>query len=333
MLYIHDSLNTPKFLNDKKLYLLRTNVITEGQFMNLLSLNDPYTVIGPAVVDKSKINQFLEEWKNSQNTMTPLQDAFVRSISQQEIIDHLDALVPIFPEIFNIVKELKTKLKDAECPICVKSRYILYILLKIQQNYNDGRDLKDQQGFIEQVLKNYFPFAHKVFNMEKVDEFDITWIKPDTLVALGADLIAGLSHCFECCKKHLSRAKILFEEWHQKYPEHGTIMYNEFIEANRDIEEGYTMFWDSLGQLDMASGELVGNIMEIDEGFRVEIINLANEIRAARILFQEDSNQVPDFAKLRLDVQKLQNKINKVGELIQQKKNEENIQVEGKIDI
>lgn len=319
MLYIHNSLNTPKFLNDKKLYLLRTNVITDGQFMNLLSIDDPYTVIGPAVVDKTKINQFLEQWKNSQNTMTPLQDAFVKSISQQDIIEHLDALADIFPEIVNLVKELKAKLRDAECPICVKNRYILYILLKIQQNYNDGRDLKNQQGFIEQMLKNYFPFAHKVFNMEKVDDFDITWIKPDTLVALGEDLIIGLSHCFDCTKKHLSRAKILFEEWHQKYPEHGTMMYNQFIEANRDIEEGYTIFWDSLGQLDMASSELVGNIMQLDEGFRIEIINLANEIRKARILFQEDSNQVPDFDHLRLNVQKLQNKLNKVKQLMEQK--------------
>lgn len=322
MLYIHNSLNTPKFLNDKKLYLLRTNIITEGQFMNLLSINDPYTVIGPAVVDKTKINQFLEQWKNSQNTMTPLQDAFVKSISQQEIIEHLDALVPIFPEINNLVKELKLKLKNAECPICVKNRYILYILLKMQQYYNDGRDLKDQKGLIEQVLKNYFPFAHKVINVEKLDEFDITWIKPDSLIALGQDLIIGLSHCFDCCKKHLSRAKVLFEEWHQKYPEHGTMMYNQFTEANRDIEQGYTIFWDSLGQLDMASGELVGNMMELNQGFRIQIINLANQIRKARILFQEDSNNVPDFADLRIKVQKLQNKLNKAQQLIKQNKEE-----------
>ena len=95
MLYIHDSLNIPKFLNDKKLYLLRTNVITEGQFVKLLSINDPYTVIGPAIVDKTKINQFIEEWKNKQDSITPLQNSFVKSISQQEIIDRLDVLVPI----------------------------------------------------------------------------------------------------------------------------------------------------------------------------------------------------------------------------------------------
>ena len=55
MLYIHDSLNAPKFLNDKKLMLLRSHVITDGIFINLLSMSDPYTVIGPAVVDKTKI--------------------------------------------------------------------------------------------------------------------------------------------------------------------------------------------------------------------------------------------------------------------------------------
>lgn len=317
MLYIHDSLNTPKFLSDKKLLLLRNNIITEGQFVNLLTINDPYTVIGPAIVDKTKINQFIEEWKTKQDTITPLQDAFVRSISQQDIIEHLDSLVNIFPEIVNLVKQLKIKLKDAECPICVRNRYILLILLKMQQYYEDGRDLKDQKDFINKVLKNYFPFAHKVVNMEKLDEFDITWIKPDSLVALGQDLIVGLSHCCDCTKKHLSRAKILFEEWHQKYPEHGTMMYNQFIEANRDIEQGYILFWDSLGQLDMASSELVGNIMQLDEGFRIQIINLANEIRKARILFQQNSNNVPNFDHLRIEVQKLQNKLNKAKELME----------------
>ena len=322
MLYIHESLNTPKFLNDKKLMLLRTNVITDGIFMNLLSINDPYTVIGPAVVDKTKINQFIEEWKTKQNTITPVQDAFAKSISQQEIIDRLDILVPLFPQISNLVKELKTKLKDAECPVCVRNRYILLILLKLQQYYDDGRDLGEQRNFVVRVLKNYFPYAHKVINMEHVDDFDITWIKPDSLVALGQDLIIGLSHCFDCCKKHLSRAKILFEEWHQQYPEHGTMMYNEFTEANRVIEEGYTLFWDSLGQLDMASSELVGNIMQLDEGFRIQIINLANEIRKARILFQQNSNNIPDFDKLRLNVQKLQNKLNKVQQISKENKEE-----------
>lgn len=193
----------------------------------------------------------------------------------------------------------------------------------MQQYYNDGRELGEQKEFITQVLKNYFPFAHKVINMQHLDEFDITWIKPDSLVALGQDLIIGLSHCFDCCKKHLSRAKILFEEWHQQYPEHGTMMYNQFTEANKVVEEGYTMFWDSLGQLDMASSELVGNIMQLDQSFRIQIINLANEIRKARILFQEDSNNVPDFATLRLNVQKLQNKLNKVKQLLEQKKENE----------
>ena len=97
--------------------------------------------------------------------MTPLQDAFVKSISQQEIVERLDVLVLIFPEIANFVKELKIKLRDASCPSSVKNRYILYILLRMQQYYNDGRDLKDQKDFIEKVLKNYFPFAHKVVNV------------------------------------------------------------------------------------------------------------------------------------------------------------------------
>lgn len=309
-MYIHKSLDNPKFLSDRKLNLLRNHIITQGQFINLIELKDPYTIIGPAIIDKTKINEFIEEWKTQKDVLVPIQEAFVKTITQQDIIDHLNELTIIFPQINNLTKELQLKLKDSECPVCLKNKYILLILLKIRDLYKDGRNLGTEQQFIETVMHNYFPFTNKLVTNQNLQEFDLTWIKPDSLVALGQDLIIGLSNCFDCCKKHLSRAKALFEEWHQKYPTHGTLMYNQFTEANKDIEEGYIIFWDSLGQLDMASEQLVGSLYGLFQGYQINIINLANEIRKARILFQQNSNNVPNFDQLRIEVQKLQNKIN-----------------------
>jgi hypothetical protein len=41
--------------------------------------------------------------------------------------------------------------------------------------------------------------------------FDNTWIETDSLVNIGYDLIEGLNNCLECAKKHLMRAKALYE--------------------------------------------------------------------------------------------------------------------------
>jgi hypothetical protein len=59
----------------------------------------------------------------------------------------------------------------------------------------------------------------------------------------------------------------------------------------------------------MASCELVGDMSDMGEGYQVQIIELANDIRKERILFQEDPTKVPKWDLLRLKVQKLQNKI------------------------
>jgi hypothetical protein len=156
----------------------------------------------------------------------------------------------------------------------------------------DGRELGELDDFIQDIIKTYFPDNNKLVNLNNAHEFDITWIKPEKFISLGTDLIDGLVNCFDCCKKHISRAKVLYEEWHLGYPDHGTLMYNEFVEANKVIEEGLVLYWDSLAQLDMASCELVGyNIEHLDKTFNIEILELANKIRTARILFQENTNR------------------------------------------
>lgn len=312
MMYIHDSLKTDEFLKDKKLNLLKRGIITLGQFINLIDKNDPYTLIGPAIVAKNKINDFIIEWKSKVNTIKPIQEVLIPKITHEDIIKNLDALCSIFPEINDLVNEFKIKLKTTNCPVCQKNKYILAILGTIRPLYNDGRDLKELKNFIEALITKYYPMNNKIVTSENLQQFDINWVKPDNLIGLGNDLILGLSNCFNCCKKHLSRAKAFYEEWHQGYPNHSTLMYNEFTEANKDIEEGYVLFWDSLGQLDMASSELVGNLIDLESGWQAEIIELANKIRTQRILFQEDSTKVPNWNQLRVEVQKLQNKINKL---------------------
>ena len=214
-----------------------------------------------------------------------------------------------------IVTEFNEQLKrPITCPLCLKNKYIINILAIIRKTLKEKSNIPDSElAFINQALSIYFPHHNKIVNHETLNDFDINWVKPDVLVGIGKDLIDGLLNCFDCCKKHLSRAKILCEEWLQNYPEHGTLMFNEFTEANKVLEEAYMYYWDSLGQLDMASTELVGTInsISLDSSWAIEIINIANELRQARILFQENTNNIPDWNKLRVDVQKLQNKINK----------------------
>jgi hypothetical protein len=174
----------------------------------------------------------------------------------------------------------------------------------------DDRDLGDLDEFINDIIKTYFPNSSKLIDLNNAHEFDISWVQPDKFVSLGCDLINGLLSCFDCCKKHLGRAKVLYEEWQLGYPDHGTLMYNEFLEANKVIEEGFVLYWDTLSHLDMASCELAGyNFEQLDKEFNAEILELANKIRSARILFQENTQNVPNWNELRIDVQKLQNKI------------------------
>lgn len=312
-MYIHKSLNNKQFASDKKLNLLKNNIINISQFINLIQLDDPYTIIGPAIVAKNSIQQFIIEWKNSKlqlETNNSLTNTL--KITQNDIIDKLQQFINIFPQIYSLVSQFKIKLETTKCQICEKNKYILLILSNIRQLYKDGRDLKNLKYFIQQLLFKYYPMSNKIITSDNLDTFDITWIKPDQYIALGDDLIKGLNACFDCAKKHLGRAKAFYQEWLQGYPQHNTLMYKEFTNSNEILERGYLLFWDSLAQLDMSSCELVGNMIQLDNLYKIEIIQLANQIRKSRILFQQDSSKVPDWNKLRIDIQKLQNKINKL---------------------
>lgn len=312
-MYIHESLKNGKFNSNKKLNLLKNNIITIAQFVNLIDITDPFTIIGPAIVDKDHINDFIQDWKNSQMNLKTLHEAVVEDITIENVFNKLHILVDLFPEISILYNELEIKLNGPNsCPVCTRNKYLINIVNEISKYYKDGRDLGEFADFVNDIVIKYSTINNSIIDATNLNDFDINWLNPDSFQGVGYDLIQGLHACFDCTKKHLSRAKAFYEEWKLGYPEHGTLMYNSFIEANKTIEEGYVLFWDSLGQLDMASCELVGSdLNDLNKDFRTEIIELANEIRNARILFQEDSTKVPDWNHLRVEVQKLQNKLSK----------------------
>jgi hypothetical protein len=131
-MYIHESVKNDLFVNDKKLQLLHTGVITIGQFISLIELDDPYTLIGPAVVAKDKIGEFLEEWKNSSVNLKTLEDSFINSISSDMIIEHLDELAMVFPELIQMIIEFRAQLASASCPTCKKNKFLLDLVNKIK---------------------------------------------------------------------------------------------------------------------------------------------------------------------------------------------------------
>ena len=122
MLFLHNSLNDEKFANDKKLLLLKKGIITIGQFANLIEQKDNYIMIGPAIVDKSKIKEFIEEWKNRQIDAESLTEQRSKLITQLDVIEKLDDMILVFPEIINLVNEFKEKLKTATCEKCTKNK-------------------------------------------------------------------------------------------------------------------------------------------------------------------------------------------------------------------
>lgn len=310
-MYVHESLNAEAFNKDKKLNLLKHNIITIGQFVNLIEVSDPYTIIGPAIVDKAHIAEFMQEWKESNVRMRTLQDAVVSDVTIENIFNKLNDLNIIFPELTKIIEELNAKYNAPDsCPVCVRNKYIILIISEINKYYKDGRDLGVYSEFIPDMIKKYLPMNSIISDSTQLNNFDLDWINPSTVQGIGYDLIEGLTACFECAKKHLSRAKIFYEEWKLGYPEHNTLMYKSFIEANKTLEEGYSLFWDALGQLDMSACELIGyELSDLQSDAQAEMIELANKIRSARLLFQEDSTKVPDWNNLRVEIQRTQNKL------------------------
>lgn len=311
-MFLHHSLYTQKFSNNKKLNLLKTKMITPGQFLSLIQPSDPYIIIGPAIVDKQKQDQFIKEWKSRHYNYENITE--LPRITTEQYMDNFHIIVANFPETKQIINEFIEKLQTASCSNCVKNRYLLLIAKIIKQHYKDGREYSSNDKFIlDKILNKYFPFDNQdgISSLQVSNSYDNTWIDPDSIVNIGYDLIEGLSNCFECAKKHIVRAKTLCNEFYLGYPEHIQLMFNQFTQANKDVEQAFVLYWDILGELDMSSCELVGQLVNLDSTYREQIIQLANKIRTARINYQENIQNIPDWNNLLIEIQLLKNKFNK----------------------
>lgn len=324
---LHKSLD--KIKKNKKLNMYKKGIITYQQFINLIDENDPYMLIGPVIVAKEAVTEFLNEWKDGKKNINSFADSNIqissKIISVDEIIKNLSIIEYNFKETIPLIREFTSKLQNAICKPCTKNRYVVALASVIHEHFNDGREYSDKdKSFLKRILDRYFPEEGSVNSIETFSDFDIEWIKPDIIKGLGTDLIEGLTNCFECSKKHLSRAKILWEEFNTKYPDHGVLSFNEFTKANKVIEEAFCLYWDSLGNLDQASCELIGgnDFVDLPHGFQLEMIELANKIRTQRINFQADSSYIPEWNKLRIEIQKLENKIKKYENSQKENKNE-----------
>ena len=101
--------------------------------------------------------------------------------------------------------------------------------------------------------------------------------------------------CRDCGRKHLSQAKlklsqakVLLKEAFQGYPEHFELTFEHMKNAEDDLWAAHDLYWDCMGHMAEASDELVAEYGE-----------MANTIRDARLLLQNDPNYAPDFDGMR----------------------------------
>lgn len=277
-------------------------MITPAQFVNLIEPSDPYVMIGPAIVAKGSVSQFMLEWKTrSLNVSQDIRDS-ISSMTAEDVVSSFGRLQKVYPEITPIVNEYDKTIKDASCEKCVQSRFVSAVVSLIR-NLGVRESEKDYVNLLLERFGGVFA--------RKANVYDVEWISSESLRGVGCDLIPKLTNCLECVIKHLGRAKILYNEAMNGYPEHSDIAIDELTAGNKDLEEWWCKFMDCCAEMDMASNEAVGDVVSLDKSIAVKVLYLANKIRQQRLLFQEDSTKVPDFDALRIDVKKLEISINK----------------------
>ena len=113
-----------------------------------------------------------------------------------------------------------------------------------------------------------------------------------------------LPQCYECAKKHLSRAQIFFEEYHTGYPQHIKNLMCSLRVAEEEVRRAYLNWCRILAHLDMAANELLGNDVN---GLRLRKrhIDLACKIREVRLNLSADPLYIPDFDTLLTSTQAL----------------------------
>lgn len=134
----------------------------------------------------------------------------------------------------------------------------------------------------------------RVTKIEHLAEYD----------AVAEALANDLPQCYECAKKHLSRAQIFFEEYHTGYPQHIKNLMCSLRVAEEEVRRAYLDWCKILAHLDMAANELLGNDIN-GKRLKKDHVDLAAKIREVRLKLGSDPLYVPDFDSLLVSVQLL----------------------------
>lgn len=118
-------------------------------------------------------------------------------------------------------------------------------------------------------------------------------------------LEVDLTSCYECAKKHISRAQILFEEYHTGYPDHIKNLMNSMRVAESEINKAFQLWQKVQAHLDMASAEFLGNDTTAETMQRAHI-QLANDIRDVRLKLAQNPLYIPKFDALLTRVQQFE---------------------------
>lgn len=94
--------------------------------------------------------------------------------------------------------------------------------------------------------------------------------------------------CYNCFRKHIGQAKVLWDEMRMGYPQHYEFVFAHMAEAEEEVWKVWDKWQDSLAQMAEASDE----ILKFHE-------DLANEVREHRVQFESDPNYKPPFNELR----------------------------------
>lgn len=112
----------------------------------------------------------------------------------------------------------------------------------------------------------------------------------------------NLPQCFMCALKHLSTAWILFEEYKNGYPSYIKHLVQSIHVSEQRVRTAFQLYMKAQAHMNMAACELVGNTA--DE-LSNELIQVANEIRDARLKLEASPLYIPPFARLLERIQKL----------------------------
>lgn len=127
----------------------------------------------------------------------------------------------------------------------------------------------------------------------------------DTATAIDNAVEADLPQCYECAKKHLSRAQIFFEEYHTGYPQHIKNLMCSLRVVETEINKAFRIWCKILAHLDMSANELLGRDVNGSQ-VKKEHLALACRIRESRLKLNADPLYIPDFESLLTAIQKLE---------------------------